>query len=260
MERIGETDRNINKIRNTIIPNMIRIEKGKINMNKLKKHKYFVTLIIVNILSLIILITTTLIYYLNYFPYTKLEYKKGWCTNTKTYFIKLIETKKDKFTGLYIYETDIINNINGSFVARSQGCVVTSKDSYKLTKRMKSIVNLKNDYEINKNILPIWLCNFANEKSELWNKIDVNSKKNTDINLMNVNGYTSCKYTNLYAIKKSANVKNNDYAVDMSFYGSSFMEIKNTYHYKSTMIQMYISLIITIFINIMFSVIYLKKY
>lgn len=80
-------------------------------------------------ISWFILIVLILIYFLDYYPFTKVEFKNGYCTNTQTNIYRVYK-QNGKMIGIYYYDTKIYDEIDGTYIGSAQGCYGTTKNSY----------------------------------------------------------------------------------------------------------------------------------
>jgi len=184
--------------------------------------------------TLLLLIVSSiphLIYFLDYYPYTKLELSTGYCTNNK---ITLVKNR-----GYIFYDSDIYDEINGTFIGKSNGCSGTEKNSYKL-----SVVDTNSfreyPYESHIGNIPTWLCSFEDSYSPLWLFLDTIGLTYEDINeYIFEDDWVECQYSSLDYVKQSpwnvdsvANSGNYDYMSVINIFDSSYQNVKDTTHYN----------------------------
>lgn len=178
-----------------------------------------------------------LIYFLDYYPYTTLELKSGYCKNNK------ITSFMD--SSYIFYNSEIYDEINGTFIGNSNGCTGISINSYNLPALgFNSFDRLPYD-SVDGNI-PTWLCSFEDKTSKVWDILN-------DISYENINEYIfndewiKCQYSSLDYIKQSpwnieyvARSGNYDYMSVINIYNSEYYNIKETTHCEAAFVFMFV--------------------
>lgn len=194
------------------------------------------TLIGIIAISLCIILICGLIFGLDYYPYTQLEIKNGYCTNMKT---KLWLT--NEWDGAYFYTTDIYNEINGTFIGEGNGGTGQESNSYVISAGIFSRVTDNYPYESYKGNIPSWLSSYITGASPFWDILrGYNTKEKVD-EVLWPDTWVECEYSSLEFIKQMpwntktvAQSGDYKYMTNIKIYDSSFKNIKNTDHFCAT--------------------------
>jgi len=167
-------------------------------------------------------------FFIRYYPYLGIELNDGYCNNSN---VTLFRTK-----GYIFYETKIYDEINGTFIGNSSGCIGTYKNSYKLSPTNTNSFDSR-PYNSDSGNLPTWLCSFEDDNSQLWEIFETENLTNQDINeYIFGDNWNECKYSSLHSIKhnKWHNLKlsNYDYISSINIFGGGYKSIKYSKHYK----------------------------
>lgn len=194
------------------------------------------TLIGIITVSLCMILICGLIFGLDYYPYTQLEIKNGYCTNMKT---KLWLT--DGWDAAYFYTTDIYNEINGTLIGEGNGGIGQQSNSYVISAGILSRVTDNYPYESYKGNIPSWLSSYITGSSPFWDILD-NSDTNEEVDdALWTETWVECEYSSLefikqkpWNIKKVAQSGDYEYMTNIEIYNNSFKKINETDHFGAT--------------------------
>ena len=189
------------------------------------------------IVTFVVFIITLLIYFLDYYPFTQISFNNAYCTNMKTNVYLTRASDQDHDTmGIYYYESDIYDEINGTFIGKGNGGYGTFENCYLVSAGISSDLTYRYPYSTYKGNIPAWLCSHVNHGSSLWSLEDTN-----DFDMINQiiwpNKWEQCKYSSIEHIKKSpwnvpsvAQAGDYDYLTNIDIYGSTFSNLNDTDH------------------------------
>ncbi len=201
-------------------------------------------LCIYSVISFLGVFVTVLIFTLDYYPLTQITMHNGYCTNMVE-SVYSVKTHKDTNTGIYYYYADVYDDINGTYIGRTNGCYGTEDNSYIVSAGIWSDNTDRYPYSGFKGNIPAWLCSHLDEGSELWkNILDEETDDASWTPWANSDTtWTACKYGSLKDAQKSpwnvqgvANVGNNDWMSVIPLYGSTYTSLNNTDHYYTTLV------------------------
>lgn len=187
----------------------------------------------------------SLIYALDYYPLTEISLKQGYCKNMVE-TVSIVNTLDGLNYGIYYYNIDVYDNINGTFVGTANGCWGTEENSYVISAGIISPDTQTYPYSGYLDNVPAWLCSHLNKGSAFWKKLK-NSKTSWKPWSYYDTTWVPCQYGSLSFAKQSpwnvkgvAHVGTNDFMSIIPIYESKYKELKETDHYYATIISAYV--------------------
>lgn len=205
--------------------------------------------------AFIIFCIPTLIFFLDYYPYTIIEYKDGYCKNMKTE-LYLTQTNKggNVNNGIYYYSTEIYDKDNITYIGLGNGCVGTSANSYILS---AGITNMDDKYPYTSMYgnVPTWLCGYVPEGTPLMDYLSQNYDDNDINEYVWPSSFEKCIYGSIKHIKKNpwntnsvAQAGNYDYTTYIKIQTSNYVNLLYTAHCITTIFFMFLTGIIFVIV------------
>jgi hypothetical protein len=190
--------------------------------------------------SLLVMLTTGLLYCLDYEPLATLHYHDGYCRDVAT-SVHL----KDK---IYYYTTTVYDSLKEKEIGVANGCVGTWLNSYGASAGMVDIYGTKAyPYAGYLGNVPAWLCAYAPDYSAFWDPVDHDDATTP----WGDQDWLPCKYASLKEARKwpwnvrgVVQVHQNKWTAVVADDWTTFTELGRTDHYYTTIAFFYIACLV----------------